>query len=624
MAWTNPTTQSTGTLITATIWNTDIVDNLTALRSGSLAITSQGANEIIYASSSSQLARSSSFTFDGSTLSAPAATFTGTIAWGGGSAISSSNDVALLNATNTFTNTNQFTRIGVNVAPSGSYLLYVNGDVAADWAARVNNTRTTAGQSFGMLVNGGTNSSDMAFAVRDATNANDYFVVRGDGYVSWGGGSAISSSSNVALLSAANVFTNNNTFSEDVRIYRSAGTTTGYINFGASGSNYFGYSGSGFVANGSLLVGSLLTVSGAGTNTFDATTTGTQAVRVRNLSNGSAARSSFYVGNDGSATRFTLDVYSSTFSAGAPQYADGVALVASGSGGLNINASHASGDVRIYSRGTLAATWGLNQGATFVGDLQIDSATSGGALLTIGPSSPSANGTGRLRFINSATNVNWQISHNDSAGATFEITPSTAGGGSTFTTPVFKLTTTTARFTGDLIVDNFKKLYLDGGSDTYISETGANTIDFYAGGSLFLRLQSGGSNYFESPVIYNTTTGSGANVHVASNGVVSRSTSSIRYKHDIAPLDTAEAYAAVMAMRPITYRGKTDEDQRRHVGFVAEEMAEIAPLLATYDEGGESGTPNYVTYDRVTAYLVAVVQQQQAEIDALKAQKEQK
>ena len=37
-------------------------------------------------------------------------------------------------------------------------------------------------------------------------------------------------------------------------------------------------------------------------------------------------------------------------------------------------------------------------------------------------------------------------------------------------------------------------------------------------------------------------------------------------------------------------------------------------------EGGESGTPNYVTYDRVTAYLVAVVQKQQAEINALKAQ----
>ncbi|GEM_PF-1016530 len=138
MAWTNPTTQSTGTLITATIWNTDIVDNLTALRGGSLAITSQAAGDVIYASSSTQLGRVaigtsgyvltsngsapawsntptltgtnftgipasgvSSGTFAGST----AAVFGGTLAWGGGSAISSSSNVAVLNANNTFSGT---------------------------------------------------------------------------------------------------------------------------------------------------------------------------------------------------------------------------------------------------------------------------------------------------------------------------------------------------------------------------------------------------------------------------------------------------------------------------------------------------------------------------------------
>jgi hypothetical protein len=34
MAWTDPTTRSTGDLITAAIWNTDMVDNFTYLRSG--------------------------------------------------------------------------------------------------------------------------------------------------------------------------------------------------------------------------------------------------------------------------------------------------------------------------------------------------------------------------------------------------------------------------------------------------------------------------------------------------------------------------------------------------------------------------------------------------------------
>ena len=42
------------------------------------------------------------------------------------------------------------------------------------------------------------------------------------------------------------------TISQDLRIYRSAGTTTGYINFGSTGTNYFGFDGSKYVANGAL------------------------------------------------------------------------------------------------------------------------------------------------------------------------------------------------------------------------------------------------------------------------------------------------------------------------------------------------------------------------------------
>lgn len=45
--------------------NTHVRDNLNALRTGGIAIGSQGANEIIFASSSSQFSRSSSFTYDG-------------------------------------------------------------------------------------------------------------------------------------------------------------------------------------------------------------------------------------------------------------------------------------------------------------------------------------------------------------------------------------------------------------------------------------------------------------------------------------------------------------------------------------------------------------------------------
>lgn len=51
------TSRSTGTLITATIWNADIKDNVNALYTGAMALTSQAADDWIGASSSTQLER---------------------------------------------------------------------------------------------------------------------------------------------------------------------------------------------------------------------------------------------------------------------------------------------------------------------------------------------------------------------------------------------------------------------------------------------------------------------------------------------------------------------------------------------------------------------------------------
>jgi len=167
----------------------------------------------------------------------------------------------------------------------------------------------------------------------------------------------------------------------------------------------------------------------------------------------------------------------------------------------------------------------------------------------------------------------------------------------------------------NVIMKSAGKLYLDGGVDTYLEEYSSNEVRLTIGGSAHSAWNATGQFVYYNP----PTTASAANAYIAQSDYIRRSTSSLRYKHDIAPLNTADALTAVMAMRPITYRGKTDEDQRRFVGFIAEEVQEIAPLLCTYDEGGESGTPDYVTYDRVTAYLVAVVQQQQQQIAALEA-----
>jgi hypothetical protein len=57
MSYTAPTLRSTGDLITASIWNTDLVNDIIAIFGGAIGLASQAANDLFYASSATQLAR---------------------------------------------------------------------------------------------------------------------------------------------------------------------------------------------------------------------------------------------------------------------------------------------------------------------------------------------------------------------------------------------------------------------------------------------------------------------------------------------------------------------------------------------------------------------------------------
>jgi len=76
----------------------------------------------------------------------------------------------------------------------------------------------------------------------------------------------------------------------------------------------------------------------------------------------------------------------------------------------------------------------------FAGSISVDDFQVGdtGANVAIG-GTPTGNSAGRLKFINSNTQKNWQISTNDSVSGALEFTQSTAAGGSTFTTPAMVL-----------------------------------------------------------------------------------------------------------------------------------------------------------------------------------------
>lgn len=95
-------------------------------------------------------------------------------------------------------------------------------------------------------------------------------------------------------------------------------------------------------------------------------------------------------------------------------------------------------------------------------------------------------------------------------------------------------------------------------------------------------------------------------------GYISVCTSSRKFKTDIAPLDSA--LDEVTALAPVAYTSKTSG--RREIGFVAEDVEQLDSRLSTYNKDGLVG----VQYDHLTALLAKAVQEQQSEIESLRAE----
>jgi len=90
-------------------------------------------------------------------------------------------------------------------------------------------------------------------------------------------------------------------------------------------------------------------------------------------------------------------------------------------------------------------------------------------------------------------------------------------------------------------------------------------------------------------------------VYINSNGQLGTAapSSSARFKVGIKPMNkTSEA---ILALKPVTFRYKSDEEQTPQFGLVAEEVAKVDPDLVVHDENGQIYT---VRYDAVNAMLL--------------------
>lgn len=167
------------------------------------------------------------------------------------------------------------------------------------------------------------------------------------------------------------------------------------------------------------------------------------------------------------------------------------------------------------------------------------------------------------------------------------------------------------------------------GAQTYFKAPGG--YNWYAsanaddGASAIMQLLNGFGLYLDGFVeaagTYSGTTGAGANVFVNTNGRLLRSTSSLRYKTDVEDLEPSYR-DTVLDMRPVWYRSTCDEDDPAwsYYGLIAEEVAALDPRLVHWgpDDEGELQAEG-VMYERIVPHLIALAQQQQDEIAALKA-----
>ena len=111
---------------------------------------------------------------------------------------------------------------------------------------------------------------------------------------------------------------------------------------------------------------------------------------------------------------------------------------------------------------------------------------------------------------------------------------------------------------------------------------------------------------------YNLTTGNAANANLGADGYLRRSTSSLKYKTDVQ--DSTHGLEKVMALRPVTYKGKNDGDTV-FGGLIAEEVHEAG--LTEFVQYAQDGSPDALAYSNMVSLAFKAIQEQQAIITSL-------
>jgi hypothetical protein len=157
-----------------------------------------------------------------------------------------------------------------------------------------------------------------------------------------------------------------------------------------------------------------------------------------------------------------------------------------------------------------------------------------------------------------------------------------------------------------------------GNNNGYLQFESNGAAHFYGNGLEGLSVYN---SLCQSQAIYGRTYSFGGNVCISGSGTLGRSTSSRRYKENIA---AARDLPNVLDVQPRTWTDKAERERQdaqdpndeclppdaelpRHYGAIAEELADLGLTeLLQYDE---QGRPDAISYDRIGVALIPIVRQ---------------
>jgi hypothetical protein len=158
------------------------------------------------------------------------------------------------------------------------------------------------------------------------------------------------------------------------------------------------------------------------------------------------------------------------------------------------------------------------------------------------------------------------------------------------------------------------------GNAFYGSGTAVYIDSSCSNGSVFSNTFSGGGTSITNNGGFATTTQDSSGNVTFGAAVAATSfntTSSRRFKENIAPLDPEYSLAKVGQLRPVTFDWKPGQGRTGHdFGLIAEEVQEVFPQVVSRDEKGQI---NGLDYGKLSTVAISAVQQQQGEIGGLRA-----